>query len=346
MARALARRGHEVTVVCYGHGTGTPDPEYAVVRTPRVPGYGRLRAGPDLIKPMLDVALIACIAGTPADVVHAHNYEAAVAALAARCLTGVPVVYSAHNTMGEELPTYFSSRLVSRLATQVGRVLDRSVPRRADHALALTARAASTLVDLGCEQVSCIAPGVDPAELEHVTPFTLEGGPWVVYAGNPDNYQDLDVLVDAMRQIPEAGLLLVSASDLSHWQSVGLERIHCEVTTDFERVKSLVAGAAVAALPRAVCSGYPIKLLNYLGLGVPTVAAAGSAQGLPGVISVPNRDPTAMARAIRTLLTDDAERQAMGHRAREYIRESCTWRARAHELEGVYARVLKGLMTP
>ena len=57
MARALARRGHEVTVACYAHGLGTPDPEYRVVRTPAIPGYRNLRACPDLVKPALDPAL-------------------------------------------------------------------------------------------------------------------------------------------------------------------------------------------------------------------------------------------------------------------------------------------------
>jgi 1,2-diacylglycerol 3-alpha-glucosyltransferase len=341
MARALARRGHAVSVVCYGHGLGQPDPEYQVIRTPKVPGYRRLRAGPDPVKPVLDIALAARIAATEADIVHAHNYEAAIAALAARHLTGVPVVYNAHNTMGEELPTYFSGRLATHLASRLGRTLDHAVPRWADHALALTPQAAETLRGLGCDRVSCVAPGVDVAEFDDVTPATLAGGPWVVYAGNPDKYQDLEVLVAAMGLVPEAGLLLISASDLGAWQRTGLDRLRCEVTSDFDRVKSLVAGAAVAALPRAVCSGYPIKLLNYLGLGVPTVAAAGSAQALPGVICVPNRDPTAMAEAIRSLLEDPVNRTTLGSRARTHVRETCGWDVRVQELEAVYATVLR-----
>lgn len=342
MARALARRGHQVTIACYAHGLGTPDSEYAVVRTPRVPKYGRLRAGPDWVKPFLDLALAARIAAIPADIVHAHNYEGALAALVARRLTGVPVVYNAHNTMGEELPEYFKHRISRRLAAKLGCLLDKNVPRRADLALGLTESAARTLTGLGCRQVRWVAPGVDFAELENVKPTVLDGGPWVVYAGNPDAYQDLDVLVAAMRQIPEAGLLLVSASDMSHWANLGLPRLRTVLTTDFERVKSLIAGAALAALPRAVCSGYPIKLLNYLGLGVPTVAALGSAQRLPGVVPVPNGDPYAMAAAIRELLEDEPRRRVLGGRARDHVRQFCGWETRAEAIEQVYATVLGG----
>ena len=125
MARALARRGHEVTVACYAHGDGVPDEDYRVVRTPRVPGYRNLRAGPDLVKPVLDLALAWKLARIPADIVHAHNYEAPIAAAMARVWTGTPIVYCAHNTMGEELHTYFEGRVARGLASRAGRL-----PRR------------------------------------------------------------------------------------------------------------------------------------------------------------------------------------------------------------------------
>ncbi len=340
MARALARRGHDVTVACYAHGRGDPDPEYRVVRTPAFPGYNNLRAGPDFVKPLLDVALAARIARIPADVVHAHNYEAPLAAAMARMLTGVPVVYGAHNTMSEELHTYFEGQVTQRIARKLGRLMDRTIPSMADHAISLSAHGVDTLIQLGCDSVSFIEPGVDMDDLACSGPEEVPGGPWVVYAGNPDRYQDLDVLVEAMHQVPQAGLLLISASGLEEWEGCGLERIKCITTSDFARVKALLSGAAVAALPRTVCSGYPIKLLNYLGLGVPTVAAEGSSQDLPGVISVPNRDPDAMAAAIRTLINDPVRRKEMGARARAHVAEECSWEARARDLEGVYAAVL------
>lgn len=343
MARALAARGHDVTVACYAHGLGPDDPEVRVVRTPPVPGYDNLRAGPDLVKPLLDLALAARLARLRADIVHAHNYEAPVAAALARLRTGTPIVYNAHNTMGEELHTYFEGRLARGLARRAGRLLDRTVPRVADHAIAISEPSVPVLRSFGCAHVSYVPPGVDPADLPETRPAPLPPGPWVVYAGNPDRYQDLDVLIEAMRQVPEAGLLLVSASPLDQWAACGLPRLRLVVTPDFAEVRSLLAAADVAALPRAVCSGYPIKLLNYLGMGLPTVAAAGSARDLPGVVAVPNRDPAAMATAIRGLVGAPDRRAAMGAAARAGVLRDCTWDARAQELETVYAAVLRGL---
>lgn len=340
MARALARRGHRVTVACYGHGEGEPDPDYALLRTPRVPGYDNMRAGPDLIKPILDLALAARLLRQPADLVHAHNYEAPVAAALARLFTGVPIVYNAHNTMGEELHTYFRGRLARGLARRLGRALDRTVPRLGDHALAISPGAVGTLQALGCRQVSYVPPGVDPEDLPLDPPADLPPGPWVVYAGNPDAYQDLDVLVEAMRAVPQAGLLMVSAASLEAWRGCGLPRLALRQTPHFAEVRRYLRAATVAALPRATCSGYPIKLLNYLGMGLPVVIARGSAQGLPGEVVVPNRDPAALAQALRGLLDNPGRCVEQGARARAHVMAACTWDARALELEAVYQEVL------
>ena len=341
MARALAQRGNTVTVACYAHGDGVPDDCYRVVRTPPVPGYRNLRAGPDLVKPVLDLALAARLAALDADVVHAHNYEAPLAAALARLHTRTPIVYCAHNTMGEELHTYFSGRVARGLARRAGRLLDRTVPRLADHAQAISPGAVSVLEGLGCRRVSFVPPGVDPVDLAPVAPAPLPGDRWVIYAGNPDRYQDLDVLIAAMHHLPDAGLVMVSASPLDAWAGCGLPRLRLVQTSDFTEVRRWLAAADVAALPRATCTGYPIKLLNYLGMGLPTVAAAGSAQDLPGVVSVPDRDPVALARALARLLDQPDHRRSLGAAARDHVLSACTWDARAAELEALYRRVLQ-----
>jgi glycosyltransferase involved in cell wall biosynthesis len=346
MARALARRGHRVTVACYAHGDGQTDPGVSVARTPRVPGYSNLRAGPDLVKPVLDLALAGTIARIPADIVHAHNYEAPLSAALARRLRPAPMVYSAHNTMSEELHTYFSRPAARRLARGLGGLLDVTVPRLADHAIAINPQTEPLLRRLGCSEVSIIPPGVDPDELTHTAPAPLPPGPWVVYAGNPDAYQDLDVLYAAMRRLPGVGLLLISASPPEAFSAGGLPRLHFVQTADFARVRALLSAATLAVLPRTVCSGFPIKLLNYLGMGLPTVAAAGSAVAMPGVVVVPDHDPAAMAAAITDLMRHPTHRRALGEAARAHVLSHCTWDARAAELEEVYSSVLsKGLVS-
>lgn len=352
MARALARRGHQVIVACYAHGDGRVGDEdgVRVLRTPSVPGYANMRAGPDPVKPLLDLALAVRLCALRADVIHAHNYEAPLAAYVARAVRGIPVVYNNHNTMSEELHRYFSHPAARRTARALGWALDHTIPRRADACVAISPRAVDQLRALGCRRVTHVPPGLDPADLEGADGararrrYALGGRVWVVYAGNPDPYQDLEDLVDAVLGIDHVGLLMVSASDLGPWEAraarLPSERRRFIRTPHWTEVRDLVAAADIAALPRRVCSGYPIKLLNSLGLGIPTVCAAGSAQPIPGVVEVPNADPAALGRALRALAQDPARRRSLGEAARKAVLEHHSWDARAAELEGVYRAVL------
>ncbi len=335
MCRALARRGHRVSLLCYGHGRGVVRGDYEVIRAPRVPGYSRLRAGPDLVKPWLDLCLAGLLARQPADVLHAHNYEAPLAAILGRRRRKIPLFYSAHTTLEEELPTYFTGRMGTEIARRMGWGLDRAIPRLADHAIGLNSGMVERLTALGCRSVSIQYPGVDAEDLIRSPPLCRDG-PWVIYAGNPDRYQDLDVLVAAMERVDGAGLLLVGASPFEGLNLQRLNRVRVVEESDFQRVRGWLSSATVAVLPRSQCSGYPIKLLNYLGMGLPTVAAEGSAQDLPGVFSVRNRCPESMARAIQSLVDDPISTAEIGQRARSHIITHCTWDARAEELEKLY----------
>ena len=344
MAKALSARGHKVTVVAYGHGANEvgdqQDSEYEIVRTPKLFGYNNMRAGPDLVKPILDLLMVQKLASIKADIVHAHNYEAPVVAALSKLWTKTPVVYCAHNTMSEELHTYFERPVAKVIAKAFGRVLDLTVPRLAAHAIAISPDSEPVLQGLGCENVSFVPPGVDAADCAPIEPAVLDQGPWVIYAGNPDKYQDLDDLVAAMKLVPEAGLVMVSGSSLHEWQDCGLKRLKLVQTTSFEVVRSYLAASHVAALPRTKCTGYPIKLLNYLGYSLPVVAAVGAVSETPGVIRVPNHSPEKMAAAIRELLSDSAYLESSGRAGREHVLNNCSWEARARDLERVYLQVL------
>ena len=342
MIRALGRRGHRVRLLCYAHGQGEIDPDYEVIRAPAVPGYDNLRAGPDRVKPFLDLALVAMAARTRPQIVHAHNYEALLVALLAQPGHRAPVVYSAHTALGEELPTYVQGPRAQALAASLGVQLDRHLPRRADHSVALSERAQALLLAWGCSKVALLPPGVEPEDVAPCAPTALPpGAPWVIYTGNPDRYQELPVLVAAMAQVPEARLLLVSSSPLDAFAgALPADRLRCVTTPDFGEVRALMAASTLGAIPRGTCAGYPIKLLNLLGMGLPTVVCEGSHRELPGAVRVPNRDPAAMAAALRHLLAHPAERAALGAAAADHVRARCTWSAQAARLEGLYRTLL------
>ncbi len=316
-AKALADAGHDVRIVCYDHGSGVPDPGIPVHRAPSVPGYRRMRSGPDPVKPVLDLLLARTLQGVirqhHADVVHAHNHEALGASILAlgwtpegdgrrgsnrggdvRGADGLPkgrpaLIYGEHTRFSEELPTYF--RRGKRPFRLAGSLVDHTLPRMADAAVALSHRGAQGLRGIVRGPVAVIPPGVHRADFEGVVPCRAGPGRWLVYAGTPDKFQDVDRLPAVMRHLPGWRLLLVG----SGWGEVPNARV---VDAPWSEARGWIAGASVAALPRRVCAGFPMKLLNYAALGLRTVVAAGSARGVPGEECVLGDDPREFAAAV------------------------------------------------
>ncbi len=356
MARALARRGHEVTLACYAHGVGEPDPALRMLRAPPWPGYNNLRAGPDRVKPLLDLALGARLwrrRGEGAwDIVHAHNVEAPILAWPAAYALGAPLVYSAHTLLGAELPNYLHGAAARRAGAVLGGVVDRALPRVVQAAVVLSEEAEAAMRAGGCPEVALIPPGVDAEDLDGADPdrararWGLGEGPWVAYAGNPDVYQDLPVLVRAVaelhaRRIPDApGLLMISASPMPELEALAApipaaRRRFIQANT-WTEVRDLLACAQLAASPRGSCPGFPIKLLNTLGLGLPTVCAPGSARDIAGVVRAPHAE---FGEVILGLCRDRAQREALGRAAAADVRERFTWEASALRLEALYERL-------
>ena len=81
--------------------------------------------------------LIQTIRNLRADIIHAHNFEGALAGFPARLITGRPLIYNAINTMIDELHTYDFIR-PKIVANGLARLLDYWVPRLANHIIADT----------------------------------------------------------------------------------------------------------------------------------------------------------------------------------------------------------------
>ena len=105
-------------------------------------------------------------------------------------------------------------------------------------------------------------------------------------------------------------------------------------------VRRQLAAADSAAIPRATWSGFPIKLLNSLGMGLPTVVAQGAAVELPGVVVAPDGDDLAWASTLFSLLADRALRRQLSVEARAGVLRQCTWDALVVDLEAIYVAAL------
>jgi glycosyltransferase involved in cell wall biosynthesis len=257
-----------------------------------------------------------------------------LAALGGRCR--VPVVWTPHTRMADELPLWF--RAGRRLVGVAGRLLDGLARATSDAAVVLSE---SGDVAQGLE-VEVVPPGVDPADLEGADAArgrALAGeGPFVVYAGNTDRYQDLPDLFAAVA-LAGARLVIVTA-DASGLRGEARSDLRVVASRAWADTRDVLAAAAVAVVPRRLDAGFPMKLLNQVGLGVPSIVTHGVSAPIEGVHVVPAGDPHAMGGAIRHLLDHPEEARGRAATARSEVLARWTWDVRGAQLEAFYARVL------
>lgn len=360
LARQLAAAGHQVHLVAYG--SRSPDawpPGVIVHRTPWSLGNAA-RPGLRWTKPLQDLALLVLlwrvVRSERIDVVHAHNYEAPLLSYWVRWCTGVPVVYHAHNALGDELGSYVRPGWVRRLAHRVGGWLDGQIPRRADFVVALTPELLAYLHERGVAPCrSCvIAPaGIETCEMA-VASARADSRFTVLYAGNLDPYQNLDLLIESFERlqglVPNPVLELVTHE--IHWSRrvdprirawVGEGRALVTVVADFAAVRARMAAADVLVCPRSSWSGFPIKLLNYAASGRPIVVTRGAAKGLEHEVSalvVDDDAPDAMVAALARLWADPAFGRRIGARARQQIRPCAdTKKEIAFKFDMIYGKI-------
>lgn len=300
LAHALAGRGHDVHLCTYGYGE-YEEPEVAHLihhRTKKIDAG--FRSGPHPLRPAADAAL-GFTAGRVAkahacDLLHVHNVEGLAIGAMLKLQSGKPLVYHAHNTMELELPTYYRNTVAQSFFGILGRVIDHSMPRVADAVIVFDERQREIHRDFGIalERIHVVPPGLDLSEMAEpdeamVSQWDrkLGAGKWLLYAGNPDRYQNLELLAEALRRLvqrdPDIKLLVLthhSSADFSVFEPELRDRIQFE---SFESVADLAAAhraAHLAVCPRAIHTGFPIKVINYLASGLPVVGLKSSLEAV------------------------------------------------------------------
>jgi len=362
LARALHRRGHRVDLVTYHYGqesAGDGLNGVGLHRSRPLPVRRKLTSGPSLEKPLFDLLVAArldrVVRGARADLIHAHNYEGLLAGLLIGRLRNIPVIFHTHNTMMDELPSYARSSTGRRVWRWTGDFLDGRFPRRAQACIAVTPEIAEEVRRRGMDPalISAIPPAVEEEQLEPVIrPRPLTDPPAVLYAGNLDRYQNLDLVINSFDRVrdrrPDVRLRIVThapsataARAVRRWRAhPGIELIRAD---SFEAMRAHLQECRVALCPRISPYGFPVKLLNYLAAGKPVVVCRSSARGIEHLRNgwvVEDDDREGFAAAILTLLEDEALCRRLSEQARRTAREVYSWKALIPRYEEIYRKVL------
>jgi glycosyltransferase involved in cell wall biosynthesis len=343
LASALARRGHEVTLLTspFTHGEApTPDgyrreevflplSSRLVRRAPRSPARLALKG---IEYPSSAARLLRRVRSLRPDVAHVQ-------------WLGIPR-YDIHwlRRVVERLPTVLTAHDVLPRRERNAAAWEEALGR-VDLVIVQSERAVEQLEALGVERHRLVR--IQHPVFESGVEAAPPTGSTILFFGLIREYKGLDVLLRALRDLPRARLVVAGdpvdpveplrrlAADLGvadrvEWRLGFLAE---------EEIPQLMAEATLVALPYRKIDSSGV-LATALGHGRPAVVT--DVGGLPDPIRdfgagrvVPRDDPAALAAACAELLDDDAA-LAAAFRGAETARKALTWDAAAAAHEAVY----------
>lgn len=227
----------------------------------------------------------------------------------------------------------------------------RAAYRRADLVVAVTAAGMAQIAARGVDRSRVVlAPNAAEAVPEMHADAAPRTGFTAVYAGNLGLATDVDVLVDAAKQLDGEGISLYVVGDGAkgaHMRArVRDERIgNVEFAGALPRARAMraVADADVAIVPlrRGINDSVPTKLYDALSLACPVVLVAdGEAERegtALGTVCTPPGDAPALAAALRRIAAmTPGERRAMGEGGQTRVRDRAD---RARIMTDLVARI-------
>jgi glycosyltransferase involved in cell wall biosynthesis len=289
LIEALHSAGHEVDVLTYHVGEDPALPGVRVFRAPAVPFVRDVPIGFSVRKLLCDLALgwrlLTLTRRHRYDVLHAVE-EAVFLSLLVRGARGCRIVYDMDSSLPEQLLGKYRS--LQRLDGPLRR-LERLAIARSDLVLAvcedLAARvraySTSTPVDV-IEDVSLLGDADAGGAVEDLRRDLPANGALVMYVGNLEHYQGVDLLLDAVAALTVSTPLKVvaiggnAAAVAAYRARAAALGIGATVTflgaRPLKDLGAFLRQADVLVSPR--CSGHntPMKLYSYLAAGKAVLA--------------------------------------------------------------------------
>jgi len=368
-ARTLQKLGHRVTIATYYNGNDVPGLD--IRRTLPIPWRRHYLVGSSKHKIAFDALLglktLELLLRGRYDVIHAHLHEGALIGLVLGRLFRVPVVFDFQGSLtGEMLDHHFLRP--GGLPYRFFRWLEAQIVRHAPVILTSSAHAAQLLQDeFGCRpdriQIlpDCVNadvfrpadtyPAGELAALRAALGIPAERK-LIVYLGLLAEYQGTGLLLEAMAcilaQRQDVHLLLMGFPNEMHYQlqarRLGIES-HVTFTgrVPYGDAPRYLALGDVAVAPKLSLTEGAGKLLNYMAVGLPTVAfdtpVARQYLGNDGLFAVKG-DPVSLAERLLEALFPaagaTAEMAGRGWRLRQRAERLFSWQAAGEQINALY----------
>jgi glycosyltransferase involved in cell wall biosynthesis len=339
LLEVLTAHGHEVDVLTFPEGEDVDLPRCRILRIPRPPFVRNIRPGFSVKKLACDAFMLwkslALVRRNRYHLVHAVE-ESAFMALAARKIFGTPYVYDMDSGLARQMTDRFP--ILLRIRRQLESL----------ESLAVCGAVGTLAVCKSLEDraIACHPPGL-VARIEDVSLLAdtgeeaedvPQGGPVVMYVGNLETYQGIDLLIEAFRralpEVPDARLAIIGGSpgDVAAYRercaALGLEdRVWLAGPRPVERLAAYLRRATVLVSPRIHGDNTPMKVYSYLDSGRVLLATRlpTHTQVLTDEIScLVDPEPDAMARGLVELLRDAGRRETLAASAKDFAQRELT----------------------
>jgi glycosyltransferase involved in cell wall biosynthesis len=350
--RALTEAGYRTLLLTADPGPGPEPPGYATVRSIELPGVrlGRAVLGAWRLRGQA--------IASRARLIHLHDPELLALTPGLR-RRGIRVVYDAHEDLVEQIQEkpWIPGWLRGAVAAVTAWLLPR-LTRRLDGVVAATPDIAErhagsrVVVVRNFPVLSELAPPEGASGLADRPPRAIYMGAVLTVTRGALEMADAAALVASEMpfELALAGRFLPSELEDEVRSRAGDATLTMLPELGREGVRAALASSRVGLVIEHPTTAYlrslPVKMFEYMAAGLPIVASdfplwRGIVEGAGCGILVDPRDPSAVAEAIRGLLRDPADAEAMGARGRTAAVERYDWAHEARTLTGLYEELLR-----
>ncbi|WP_347710777.1 glycosyltransferase [Geotalea sp. SG265] len=362
-AKALRSLGIDVRIVTYHLGrTISPIPTY---RTCPIPWYKKREAGPSWHKPYLDLllffkALQICKSFAP-DLIHAHLHEGALVGFMLKKLLKVPLLFDYQGSMTTEVSDHGFTGKQSALLKVFAIVEDR-INRAADFIITSSSPSADALVNTWKIPEGNVEALIDGVDTECFRPYGKTESrdelrlpvdvPVVAYLGLLNEYQGIDILLDAVARLKaqkrDLHFLIMGFPEEKYIEKSRQLNVASVVTftgkIDYEYAPKYLSACDIAVSPKISRAEANGKIFNYMACGLPTVAFDTPVNreilGETGIFAEYG-NAADLAEKIALLVADGQRVKSLSKQVREKAVHNHSWRARGERLLVLYNKLIR-----